>query len=64
MKRKEIKRLAEKIAAQEKIIREAPDQETRARAEAEITKLSGMVDNLDTMFALDELILEILEKNS
>lgn len=64
MKRKEIRRLAEKIAAQEKIIQVSQDVESKKRAELEIQKLSSQIDNLDTMFVLDELVLEILEKNS
>ena len=63
MKRKEIKNLAEKIAKFERIIQTSSDKKEIARAEQEIMKLSSCVKSLDDMVAVDELLMEILEKN-
>ena len=62
MKRKEIKALAEKIAKQEKIIQTSSDKKEIAKAENEIMRLSSCVNCLEDMIAVDEMVLEILEK--
>ena len=63
MKRKEIKNLAQKIAKFEKIIQTSSDKKEIATAENEIMKLSSCVDSLEDMIAVDEIVMEILEKN-
>ena len=63
MKKKELKKLAEKIAKFEFIIQNSDDKKAVKRAEDEIMKLSSCVDSLDDMTAIDELVMEILEKN-
>ena len=63
MKKKELKNLAAKIAKCEKIIQTSDDKKAVKRAEDEIMKLSSCVDSLEDMTAIDELVIEILEKN-
>ena len=56
MKRKELKRLAEKIARNELILQdETSDKEAKRRAENEILELSGHVSSLEDMMVIDEL---------
>ena len=64
MKQKEIKNLAKKIAQQEMIIQKSTDMSEKARAEAEIMKLSACVKSIEDMVALDEAIQDLLMKNS
>jgi selenophosphate synthetase-related protein len=63
MKKKEIKNLAQKIAKYERIIQTSDDKKLVRQAEEEIMKLSSSVDSLDDMVAIDELVMELLEKN-
>lgn len=63
MKRKELKNLAQKIAKCEIIIQTSNDKEKVAKAEQEIMRISNSVANLDDMVIIDELVMEILEKN-
>lgn len=63
MKRKELKKLAEKIAKNELIIQTSDDEKAIKRAENEILELSGHVTSLENMTAIDEIVQEILEKN-
>lgn len=63
MKRKELKNLAQKIAKCEIIIQTSDDKNKIARAEQEIMKISSSVASLDDMLIIDELVMEILEKN-
>ena len=63
MKKKELKNIAQKIAKCEKVIQTSDDQKAIKRAEDEIMKLSGSVDSLEDMIAIDELVIEILGKN-
>ena len=63
MKKKELKNLAAKIAKCEKIIQTSDDKKAVKRAEDEIMKLSSCVDSLEDMTAIDELVMELLEKN-
>ena len=64
MKLKELKNLAQKIAKYELIIQTSEDSAEKANAEKQIMALSGRVDKLEDMMVLDELIQDILEKNS
>lgn len=61
MKQKELKNLAKKIAAQEKLLASTDDLAVKARAESEIMKLSGHVKSLDDMVAVDDMVREILK---
>lgn len=64
MKLKELKNLAQKIAKYELILQTSDDKSERSEAERQIMALSGRVDRLEDMVVLDELIQDILEKNS
>ena len=63
MKKKELKNLATKIAKYERIVQTSDDKKAVRQAEEEIMKLSSSVDSLDDMIAIDELVMELLEKN-
>ena len=63
MKQKEIKNLAQKIAKYERIIQTSDDKKQIRQAEEEIMKLSSSVSSLEDMTAIDELVIEMLEKN-
>ena len=63
MKRKELKNLAEKIAKCEKIIQTSTDTKEKAKAEQEIMRISSSVADLNDLLQIDELVMEILEKN-
>ena len=63
MKRKELKALATKIAKYERIIQTSEDQKEIRKAEEEVMRLSSGVDSLDDMMAIDELVVEMLQKN-
>lgn len=64
MKPKELKRLAQRIASLELIIEQNEDHEKVRKAQNEIMELSGRIKNPDDLFQIDELVQEILEKNS
>lgn len=64
MKRKEIKNLAQKIAKYERIIQTSDDKKAIAQAEDEIMKVSSSVRSLEDMMAIDELVLELLNKEN
>lgn len=63
MKKKELKNLAAKIAKCERIIQTSYDKKAVHQAEEEIMRLSSSVDRLEDMVAIDELVMELLEKN-
>ena len=63
MKKKEIKNLAQKIAKYERIIQNSDDDKMVRQAQEEIMRLSSSVDSFDDMVAIDELVMELLEKN-
>lgn len=63
MKKKELKNLAAKIAKCERIIQTSDDKQAVYQAEKEIMRLSSSVDRLEDMVAIDELVIELLEKN-
>lgn len=64
MKRKELKNLAQKIAKQELIIQTSEDKKAIQRAQNEIYMLSGCVSSIEEASIIDELVQEILKKNS
>ena len=63
MKKKELKNLAAKIAKCERIIQTSDDKQAVRQAESEIMRLSSCVNSLEDMVAIDELVMELLEKN-
>lgn len=64
MKRKEIQNLAKKIAKCEQIIQTSTDKDEISKAENEIMKISSSVKSLEDMMAIDELVIDLLEKLS
>ena len=63
MKQKEIKNLAQKIAKYERIVQESDDKHLVRQAQEKIMELTSSVTSLDDMIAIDELVMELLEKN-
>lgn len=64
MKRKELKNLAQKIVKQERIVQTSNEPKEVARAQQEIMRLSGCVESIEDMVAIDEIVQEILSKDS
>ena len=64
MKAKELKNLAKKIAKLELIIQNSDDKKAIRDAEDQIMKLSGCVDRIEDMVAIDELVQEYIEELS
>lgn len=63
MNQKELEKLARKFAKQQRIIESKNhSEEEKRKAENEIERLANTVKNLDDMFRLDEMILNILSK--
>ena len=62
MKKKEQKALAQKIAKYELIIQTSQDKKQVRDAQDKIIELSGKVESLDDIAAIDEMVQEILEK--
>ena len=60
MKKKELKSLAQKIAKCEFIIQTSSDKKEVKRAQDEVFSLSGRVDSLEDITAIDELVQDIL----
>lgn len=63
MKKKELKNIATKIAAAEKILSESADPVVKREAEQEILRLSGKVTSLEDMVIIDDMVQEILSKS-
>lgn len=63
MKKKEQKALAQKIAKYELIVQTSDDKKRIHDAQDKIMELSGHVETLDDMAAIDEMVQEILEKH-
>lgn len=63
MKTKEIKNLAKKIAKYEYIIQTSDDKKVVRQAQEKIMELTSSVTSLDDMVAIDEAVMELLEKN-
>ena len=64
MKKKELKNLAAKIAKYETIIQTSDDKKAVRDAQTKIMELSGRVDKIEDMVAIDEYVQEYLEKIS
>ena len=62
MKRKELKKLAYKIADCEKIIQSSDDKAIILKAQSDIVVLTSAITSFEDMIALDEMLMEILEK--
>ena len=62
MKRKEQKNLAQKIAKYEYIVQTSNDKDEIKKAQDSIMELSGRVESLDDIAAIDEMVQEILGK--
>ena len=62
MKRKELKRIAEKIAKAEYVIQTSSDPKAIAKAEQDIISLSGSVDDIEDILSVDELVQELLNE--
>lgn len=63
MKKKEQKALAQKIAKYELIVQTSDDKKQVRDAQDKIIELSGKVETLDDIAAIDEMVQEILEKH-
>lgn len=64
MKKKELKNLAKKIADAEYIIQTSDDKKAVAKAQDSIMELSGKVNSVEDMLALDEFVQELLEEKN
>ena len=64
MNKKELKGLAKKIANLELKRNKTTNKEELSKIDSEIMNLCGKVKSFDDVTILDDLILEILEKNS
>ena len=64
MKTKELKNIAKKIAKYELIIQNSDDKKAVADAEYQIMVLSGSVDKIEDIVAIDEFVQDYLEKIS
>ena len=62
MKKKEQKALAQKIAKYELIVQTSDDKKRIRDAQDKIMELSGRVETLNDIAAIDEMVQEILEK--
>lgn len=62
MKKKELKKYAQRIAALEKIIESSDNRAEKLKAQDEIMSISGSLTPFD-MMVIDEMVQEILEKN-
>lgn len=64
MKKKELKNLAQKIAKAERIVQTSDDPKAVKKAEQEIMELSGHVESIEDMVTIDEMVQDLLNKNS
>ena len=63
MIQKEIKNLAQKIAKYDRIVQTSDDKKLVRQAQEKIMELTSGVTSLDDMVAIDEAVMELLEKN-
>ena len=61
MKKKELKNLAKKIAKYESIIQTSDDKNEIRKAQLAIIELSGSVDSLEDITAIDEMVQDFLK---
>ena len=63
MKNKERKELAEKIAKLELLIQSSDDPKIRSQSEQDIMKITNKVKNFEDIMIIDEMVMDILDKN-
>ena len=61
MKKKDIKKIAQKIAEAEYVIQTSNDHYACAEAQKEIINLTNKIDDLDAMCEIDDMVQEILK---
>lgn len=64
MKRKELKNFAKQIVEAEKIIEANEDKQKVYQAQQKVMDITNRLDSLDDILLLDELVQEIMNKNS
>lgn len=64
MKQKELKNFAKQIVEAEKIIKANEDKQKVYQAQQKVMDITNRLDSLDDILLLDELIQEIMDKNS
>ena len=64
MKTKELKNIAKQIAKYELIIQQSDDPKQIRKAQDQIMELSGRVEKLEDMVAIDEFVQEILSQKT
>ena len=64
MKQKELKNFAKQIVEAEKIIKANEDKQKIYQAQQKVMDITNRLDSLDDILLLDELVQEIMDKNS
>lgn len=64
MKQKELKNLAKKFAAQERIIASSDDPNEIEAAQAEIMRLSKQIRDFQDLDLIDEMVQDLLKADS
>lgn len=64
MKNKELKAIANKIAKYEQIIETSDDKKEVSKAQNEIMRLASSIPSMEDMERIDEMVMELLKKNS
>jgi hypothetical protein len=64
MKTKELYQIAEAIAKAELTLRENKDEQQVRKAKSDILLLSKRITSLEDMLRIDDIVQEILKKNS
>lgn len=64
MKQKELKNFVKQIVEAEKIIEANEDKQKVYQAQQKVMDITNRLDSLDDILLLDELVQEIMDKNS
>lgn len=64
MKQKELKNFAKQIVEAEKIIKANEDKQKVYQAQQKVMDITNRLDSSDDILLLDELVQEIMDKNS
>lgn len=64
MKQKELKNFAKQIVEAEKIIKANEDKQKVYQAQQKVMDITNRLDSLDDILLLDELVQEVMDKNS
>lgn len=64
MKQKELKNFAKQIVEAEKIIEANEDKQKVYQAQQKVMDITNRLNSLDDILLLDELVQEIMDKNS